>query len=611
MRTIERPAGPILARALSGLLAVTLVVAGCGTAATPSAPSSSSPGTITAPTASALSSRTTPPPTPVAAPTATSVASSAGAIVPGVLAVTVSDNLRVRSQPRVADDSSMYAPTLPIGTRLVVAAGPVKASGYTWFRVAPVDLVLQGGADQGWVAVADHDGTPWVALAPDPTPGYELASATLDRAAPDTAAAKAEGAATNAFGIALYRAMLTDPGLGLAGKGVVISPFSIVTALAMARAGANGTTASQMDKVLRVAGWAVLGAGLNSLDQLLRSRDATWKDYADDPQHQLALRTANMAFAQRGFPLNAAFLDRLGRTFGSGAGLVDYEANPEAARQAINGWVKRQTLGRIPELLPKAPPVITTITRLVLVNAVYLKAEWARPFDPTSTVQASFTIPGGAKIKVPTMSLFGGQDVPLATGPGWRATELRYGGPNASAPLAMTLILPDNMASFERTLSTGTLDDVQRSLAAERTRQAKVTGGTNPNVMDCGSYPYEVHLSLPRFGIDTHASLVEPLQALGMRDAFDVVAANFSGMTVADKLHVGDVIHQANIDVDEKGTEAGAATAISMDTGGCTGPIPEVTKTLRLDHPFLFVVRDVQTGAILFMGRVMDPSKRG
>ena len=235
----------------------------------------------------------------------------------------------------------------------MVAAGPVKASGYDWFRVAPVGVKLSGGADQGWVAVADHDGTPWVALADDPTPGFELAAASLERPDASLAAAKAQAKALNAFGIALYKRMLEDPSIAPPGKGVVFSPASIVTALAMARAGAKGETAAEMDKVLRVDGWKELGAGLNSLDTLLRSRDAAWKLYPSeegDP-HQLALRTANMAFGQEGYALEEAYLERIGRTFGSGFGLVDYIQETEAARQAINGWVSRQTMGRIPELL--------------------------------------------------------------------------------------------------------------------------------------------------------------------------------------------------------------------------------------------------------------------
>ena len=247
-----------------------------------------------------------------------------------------------------------------------------------------------------------------------------------DRPAPRLADAKAAAVAQNAFGIALYKRMLKDPVLELADKGVVMSPYSIVTALAMARAGAKSDTAAEMDKVLRVAGWDRLGAGLNALDQELASRDAAWTDY-EDKQHWLKLRTANMAFGQEGYAIDPAYLERLAATFGAGLGLVDYRDDPEAARQTINAWVSRQTLGRIPSLL--LPPNVTIDTRLVLVNAIYLKAEWARPFEPGSTRNRDFTTLAGKTVKVPTMNQRGEQDIVLAKGDGWKATELRYAVP--------------------------------------------------------------------------------------------------------------------------------------------------------------------------------------
>jgi serpin B len=388
---------------------------------------------------------------------------------------------------------------------------------------------------------------------------------------------------------------------------MVFSPASIVTALGMARAGARGETAAQMDKVLRVQGWTPLASGLNSLDQLLRSRDATWKDeYEEGGPHALALRTANMAFAQRGYHLEADYLDEIGRTFGSGIGLVDYIGQTEAARQAINGWVSRQTMGRIPELL--GPNALTTANRLVLVNAVYLKAEWARPFMEGATTDRAFTTAAGKAVKVPTMELYGEQDIVLAAGDGWKATELAYAGPGGTAPLAMTVIVPDSLATFERTFSTKALATIQSRIAAEQKRIADATYVANSE--DCGTYPYNVHLFMPKFGIDTAATLNNELIALGMPDAFASQRADFSGMTTEDRLSIGFVIHQANIDVDETGTEAAAATAVGMDTGGCTGPQPAKTKTLRLDRPFIYLLRDVQTGAILFMGRVTNPSQR-
>ena len=156
-------------------------------------------------------------------------------------------------------------------------AGPVRASGYGWYRVAPVGVELSGGATDGWVAVADQDGTPWVALAKDPTPGFELAVAAVKRAPAKRRRSEAcQATAINAFGVGLYKRMLGDKTLGLSKKGVVFSPASIAMAIAMARAGAAGNTAAEMDTLLRVKGWDQLGAGISALDQLLASRDASW-----------------------------------------------------------------------------------------------------------------------------------------------------------------------------------------------------------------------------------------------------------------------------------------------------------------------------------------------
>ena len=158
----------------------------------------------------------------------------------------------------MSEDSVRYLPLLAEGTELVVTGGPVEASGYRWVQVAPLGVELHGGrgryaaaVDQGWVAVADHDGTPWVAASDDATPGFELASATVERATAGRSAAREAALAQNAFGLALYRRMLRDPALDLDGKGVVMSPTSLMTALGMARAGARGETASEMDDAAR------------------------------------------------------------------------------------------------------------------------------------------------------------------------------------------------------------------------------------------------------------------------------------------------------------------------------------------------------------------------
>ena len=506
-----------------------------------------------------------------------------------------------------------YTPVLPIGTRLQVLAGPATGSRYTWWRVAPIGVALGGGVTDGWVAVADHDGTPWVALAGDPTPGYDLAAAVSAPAKASVADAKRQAAAIDAFGIALYRRMLKEPSLGLTGKSAVISPYSIVTALAMARAGAKGSTASQMDLVLRTAGWARLGSGLSSLDQLLRGHDATWTNYDGQTPHQLALRTANMAFGQRGFAIQPGFLGRVGRTFGSGLGLVDFVNDTDNARQAINGWVSRQTLGRIPELL--TPQQSRSNSAHARQRHLPQGRVGAAHSTRTRRGPRAFTTLGGAQVQVPTMAQPGGQDIPLATGSGWKATELRYlGADGDSRPLAMTLILPDDIAAFERSLSPSVLATVQAELAAEERRQSVVTykNDRSGTEADCGTYPYAVDLFLPRFGIDTRAELRASAAALGMPDAFSPDLADFTGITTA-----GAAAHRLRDPPGQhRRRRAGAprpraATAVGMDTtGGCgTGPA-RTSEDAAAQPPVPVPVRDVQTGAILFMGRVADPTQR-
>ena len=278
--------------------------------------------------------------------------------------------------------------------------------------------------------------------------------------------------------------------------------------------------------------------------------------------------------------LQHAYLQALAERFGAGVRLVDYETATEAARQAINGWVAEQTEQRIRELLAKG--ILDDQTRLVLVNAIYLKAAWTNPFQVEATKPAPFTHLDGTITDVATMHLVA--ELPYAEGEGWRAVELPYvGGPAGS--LAMTIIVPDDFAAFTASLDGSTFNTITAGLAA---RQPQVT------------------LAFPKFGTETLARLDDALKALGMVDAFDPDLADFSGITAEEQLYITAVIHQANIDVDEKGTEAAAATAVVM--GRTSLPTDQVT--FNVDHPFLFTLRDVSTGAIVFLGQIATPAPR-
>ena len=425
-------------------------------------------------------------------------------------------------------------------------------------------LVATMGCTQ---TTAGPTGGPTAAPTAGPT-GLELAAAVATRAPSDPADALKAAAAMNAFGLDFYRRVATGTG------NVVVSPASVAIALSMARAGARGTTASQMDTVLRSLGSDDHAGWINALDAALAARTGTFKDTSGKDM-DVTLRIANAPFAQRGFKLQDAYLAALATRFGAGLRLVDFQRATEAARRAINGWVSERTEKRIPALL--APGVLDTATRLVLVNAIYLKAAWQTPFAADLTRPAIFTKLDGSTVNVPTMR--GGGQLPYAAGNGWQAVELPYVG----RQLAMTIVVPDDLATFERGFDAATLTAITGALTT-----------------------YQVDLTLPRFGIETRADLAATLAALGMPDAFDAGKADFSGMTTEDQLYISAVIHQANIDVDEKGTTAAAATAVVMDATA----IPGKSVTLRVDRPFLFLIRDTQTGAVVFMGRVTEPSTR-
>ncbi len=392
-----------------------------------------------------------------------------------------------------------------------------------------------------------------------------LARANVARASADPTDALAAGRALDAFGIDLYRAVAAGQ------TNMVFSPASITLALAMARAGARGDTAAEMDAVMHAVASDDHPGWLNALDAALAARSGTFKDQGG-ADLQVTLRIANAPFAQRGMPLEPAYLDALGARFGAGLNLVDYATQTEKARTLINAWVDGQTEHRIAELL--VPGVLTPDTRLALVNAIYLKAAWQTPFPVDATKAGTFTRADGTTAQVPFMATTA--SLRYASGDGWRAVEIPYVG----GSLAMTVILPDDVVAFERTLSADTI--------------ATITGG----LADA-----QVALAFPSFGIETKAELGPILAALGMPSAFDD-RADFSGITKAERLVISNVIHQANIDVDEKGTEAAAATAVVMrETAIAADPI-----TVRADRPFLFALRDVPTGSILFLGRVGDPS---
>jgi serpin B len=360
---------------------------------------------------------------------------------------------------------------------------------------------------------------------------------------------------SRAFALDLYRTLAA----GTAGD-VVVGPASVSAALTMALAGAQGRTAEQLAGALHldtIAGDR-LHPALNALAQTLDARigdDAV--DYA----------TASRAWGQEGLDFADDFLDTLTRFHGAPLAVADFSADPEGERAAINAWTAERTAGHVEELFP--PGTISDLTRLVLVNAAHLDAPWEFAFDPAQTRDGLFHLPDGTVATVPFMhyDLY----LPNAVSDEWAAVEIPYAG----GALSMVVIVPDDLAAFEADLDIEGLDRVL------------------DQIDDAG-----IHLSLPRFSATYHTSLVEPLHALGVVDAFDPAAADFSGMGPAG-LYVAAVEHEAFVVVDEEGTEAGAATGVAM--ADSHGP------TITVDRPFLFLIQDRGTETILFMGRITDP----
>lgn len=372
--------------------------------------------------------------------------------------------------------------------------------------------------------------------------------------------------AVNAFAADLYEQLVAvDPRANL-----VFSPASIAVALAMTSAGARGTTLGEMNEVLHIADPSAIHSSMNglatTLDGLDQTRDNTSEGGTGISEVQLSI--ANSLWGQSGLAFEQAFLDLLSAEYDAGLEVVDYIADAEAARAAINAWVAAETRERIPELLVEG--TITADARLTLVNAIYLKANWDVAFDPQNTTDAEFTTPTGP---VTVAMMHRTADLDHAGGEGWQAVDLPY----VFRGLAMTIAVGE---APDTELPTG--DEVFATFSRR-----------------------QVELSMPRFDIETSIDLAEVLADMGMTTAF-TDRADFSGMTTDERLTIGGVIHQANITVDETGTEAAAATAVVMVATGAPEPTEPVTFTV--DRPFTFWLRDTSTGAIVFIGRVNDPS---
>jgi serpin B len=342
----------------------------------------------------------------------------------------------------------------------------------------------------------------------------------------------------------------------------------VAIALAMTRTGAAGETLKQMDTVLRGVA-ADQNAGFNALDQALAKRPGKYR--FGDQDLELELATANRLWGQKDFTFERAFLDELAKDYGAGMQIVDYANAHEAARRTINDWVAARTRDRIKDLI--AEGVLASDTRLVLTNAIYLKATWLLKFN--DAVAGAFHRADGSVVQAQLMSE--SEKLGYAKGAGYQAVRLAYAG-----GLSMVVIVPE----------AGTFGAFSQSLDGPTLR--RVMSGLNTT---------QVNLAMPKFSFRSKAQLKDALSEMGMPIAF-TDRADFSGITKQAPLEIADVIHQAFIAVDEKGTEAAAATAVVMRE--TSAPLEVIQ--LTIDRPFLFVIQDDETGAILFMGRVTDPT---
>jgi serpin B len=369
----------------------------------------------------------------------------------------------------------------------------------------------------------------------------------------------------SAFAFDLYQALREQEG------NLFYSPHSISVALAMTYAGARGQTAAQMAATLQfLLEQDRLHPAFNWVDAELASRGEGAEGKDDEG---FRLNIVNAIWGQKDYGFLTTFLDVLAENYGAGLRILDFMTEPEESRITINEWVSDQTEERIEDLIPEG--VITSLTRLVLTNAIYFNAAWEYPFDEDLTADGVFYLLDGGQVSVPMMKQT--ESFGYAEGEGYQGVELRYDG----GELSMVILLPEagNFQAFEEGLQADQVSDIISGLQ-----------------------PAAVALTMPKFEFDSEFSLTDTLAGMGMPIAFSG-AADFSGMTGSPDLFISEVIHKAFVSLDEAGTEAAAATAVIMDESATPGEPAEVT----IDRPFIFLIRDIETGAILFVGRVLNP----
>lgn len=402
---------------------------------------------------------------------------------------------------------------------------------------------------------------------------HQNPSSSLERTSGDIPPSELQTLAggMNNFAVNLLKQINKNPD-----ENLIFSPYSISLALAMAYAGAGGKTAEEMAQVLNFnLPPEELYKQLNSLDQSLY----VIPEHLKDQDGSFQLNVANSLWGQSGYPFRQSYFDLLAQYYGAGLQVVDFTKNSDQARSQINDWVSEETEGKIKDLIP--PGGVNSLTRLVLANAIYFNAAWLHQFSKQETHPDDFYLNADSKQTAQMMQIKNHFEYK-------RDAEIQLVDiPYLNDRYSMVLVMPleKDLSALISELDNDQINSWMQNLSSR-----------------------EVILRTPKFKFETSFSVNQALKELGLETAFSPTDADFSGMYQPDgePLYISEVIHKAFVDVDEEGTEAAAATAIVMRASDA---LPENEPLLlEFNHPFLFIIRDHQSGLILFVGKVSNPA---
>lgn len=370
--------------------------------------------------------------------------------------------------------------------------------------------------------------------------------------------------ANNKFAFSLYKKYQTK------GDNIFFSPFSLSSALAITYEGARGQTAEEIRSVLYFP----------QDDLIRRSGYADLYNKINQENKKYELSTANALWAEQEFKFSDEYFDLINQYYGGKITNLNFKQDPEGSRTIINTWVEKATKDKIKDLIPSG--FVTPLTRLILTNAVYFKGQWLEQFDKKETEEQNFNISLDKKVQVEMMKKAGeGAKFNYSENEQLQLLELPYDGEE----LSMLVLLPkeNDLETLEKNLTPEKLLEWEKTLNKQ-----------------------QVDVFLPKFKFETKYFLTEDLKEMGMATAFSE-NADFSGMTGKKDLVISGVVHQAFVEVNEEGTEAAAATAVDMVTEALLEE-PKIPVFLA-NHPFIFIIQQKDTGNILFMGRVNNPTK--